>query len=94
MWCGPARELRRDDAVEIEAEEGVGIGIETDLGVGGIGDVGWAGVGASKPLFVDADVHGLDGAEGGIDEEGDGHGIEEGGGFLVPLVPYQKLRAH
>ncbi len=31
-------------------------------------------------------MHGLDGAEGGIDEEGDGHGVEEGGGFLAPLV--------
>ncbi len=56
------------------------------MGVRGIGGVWRAGVGAGKALFVDADVHGLDGAEGGIDEEGDGHGVEEGGGFLAPLV--------
>src|SRR6267143_2250500 len=78
--------LRGGDAVEIEAEESVGIGIEADLGVGWIGGAGRAGVGARKTLRVDADVHGLHGAEGGIDEEGDGHGIEEGGGFLAPLV--------
>src|SRR2546427_6494699 len=47
----------------------------------------WAGrVGTSKTLFVDADVHGLDGAESGINEEGDGHGVEESGCFLAPLM--------
>jgi len=80
MWCGPARELRRGEAVEVEAEEGVGIGIEADLGVGR------TGVGASKTFVVDANVHGLDGAEAGIHEEGDGHGVEQGWCFLAPLV--------
>ena len=76
----PAREIRRGDAVEIEAEEGVGVGIEANLGVGR------AWFGASKSFVVDANVHGLDGAEAGIHEEGDGHGIEEGRCFLAPLV--------
>jgi len=31
-------------------------------------------------------VHGLDGAEAGIHEEGNGHGIEEGRRFLAPQV--------
>src|SRR6266700_4196688 len=74
------------DAVEVEAEEGVRIGIEADLGVGRIGGVGRAGVWASETLLVDANVHGLDGAEAGIHEESDGHGIEKGGCFLAPLV--------
>src|SRR5229473_1206940 len=78
--------LRGGEAGEEEAEESVGVGAETDLGVGRAGGIGWAGVGARKTLFVDADVHGLDGAEGRIDEEGDSHGVEEGGGFLAPLV--------
>ncbi len=34
-------------------------------------------------------MHGLDGAEAGIYEEGDGHGVEEGGCFLAPLVVEQ-----
>ena len=83
MWCGPARELRCGEAAEVEAEEGVGIGIEADLGVGG------AGVGAGKTFFVDANVHGLDGAQTGIHKEGDGHGVEEGWRFLAPLVVEQ-----
>ncbi len=62
------------------------MGVEADLGVGRVGGAGRAGVGAGKTFFVDADVHGLYRAEGGIDEEGDGHGVEEGGGFLAPLV--------
>src|SRR6266851_2674355 len=62
--------LRGGEAGEEEAEESVGVGAETDLGVGRAGGIGWAGVGARKTLFVDADVHGLDGAEGGVDEEG------------------------
>jgi hypothetical protein len=86
MYRAPTVELWGGEAVEVEAKEGVGVGVETDLGVGGIGCVGRAGVGAGKTFFVDADVHGLDGAEGGIDQEGDGHGIEEGGRFLAPLV--------
>src|SRR5260370_17853537 len=71
------------DAVEVEAEEGVGIGIEADLGVGRIGRVGRAGIGASKTLFVDEDVDGVDRAEAGIREEGDGHGVEGGGGCVA-----------
>ncbi len=31
-------------------------------------------------------MHGLGEAQGGIDQEGDGHGVEEGGGFLAPLM--------
>ncbi len=58
--------LRGGDAVEVEAEEGVGIGIEANLGVGGIRGAGRAGIGASKTLFVDEDVHGVDRAEAGI----------------------------
>ncbi len=77
---------RGGDAVEVEAEEGVGIGIEADLGVGGIGRVGRAGFWESETLFVDADMHGLDGAECGIYEEGDGHGVEEGWCLLAPQV--------
>ena len=95
------RTSRSRDPAQIEAEEGVGIGIEADLGVGaierisrlgiagsvgGIGGAGRAGFGAGKSFVVNADVHGLDGAEGGIDEEGDGHGVEEGRRFLAPLV--------
>ena len=56
------------------------------MGVGRIGSVGRAGIGARKTFVVDANVHGLDGAKGGIDEKGDGHGIEEGGRLLAPLV--------
>src|SRR6267154_370288 len=51
-----------------------------------MGGVGRAGVGASKTLRVHADVHGLDWAERGIDEECNGHRVEEGGGLLAPLV--------
>src|SRR2546425_12820977 len=87
--------LRRGEAGEKEAEEGVGVGVEADLrigrvrwngSVGDVGGVGRAGVGARKTLFVDADMHGLDGTESGIDEEGDGHGVEESGCFLAPLM--------
>jgi len=46
--------------------------------IGSVG-VGRAGVGACKTFVVNADVHGLDGAERGIDKEGDGHGVEESG---------------
>jgi len=48
--------------------------------------IGRAGSARVKPFFVDADVHRLDGAEGGIDEEGDGHGVEKSGCWLAPLV--------
>src|ERR1700686_2462275 len=84
-----ALELRRGNAVEIEAEEGVRVGIEANLGVGDNGRVWRAWFGASETPFVDANVHGLDGAEAGIHEEGDGHGIEEGRCFLAPLVVKQ-----
>src|SRR5260370_29956272 len=80
------RTLWGGDAVEVEAEEGGGIGIEADLGIGRIGGVGQAGVRASETLFVNANVHGLDRAEAGIHEEGDGHGIEKCGRLLAPLV--------
>ncbi len=73
-------------AGEKEAEEGVGIGVEANLGVWGIGSVGLTWVGARETLFVNADVHRLDGAERGIDQEGDGHGIEKCGCLLAPLV--------
>src|SRR6267143_3323506 len=79
----PALELRRGDAVEVEAEKGVGVGIEANLGVGR------ARFGASKTFVVDANVHGLDRAEAGIHEKGDGHRIEEGRCFLAPLVVEQ-----
>src|SRR6266853_931197 len=71
---------------QIEAEEGVGVGLEADLRVGRIGGLGWAGVGASKALRVNADVHGLDGAKSGTDQEGDGHGIEQSRRLLAPLM--------
>ena len=61
-------------------EEGGGIGVEADLGVGR------AGFGAGKAFVVDEDVHGLDGADLGIEDVGDGHGIEEGGRLLAPFV--------
>jgi hypothetical protein len=77
------RGLRVNEAAEIEVEEGVGVGVEADLGIGR------ARVGAGETFFVDADVHGLDRAESGIDDEGDGHGVEERGGFLAPLVVEQ-----
>src|SRR5205814_7529087 len=78
--------LRGGEAGEEEAEEGLGIGVEADLSVGRIWGVRGTRVGARETLIVDANVHGLDGAEGGIDKEGDGHGIEEGGRLLAPLV--------
>src|SRR5258708_4682374 len=71
---------------QVEAEEGVGVGLEADLRVGRIGGLGWAGVRASKTLRVNADVHGLDGAKSGTDQEGDGHGIEQSGRLLAPLM--------
>src|SRR5882724_4794803 len=73
-------ELRGGEAREKEAEKGVRIGVDTDLGIGR------TGIGARETFVVYADVHGLDGAERGIDEEGDGHGIEKSGRLLAPLV--------
>ncbi len=86
---GPSR-LRVNEAGEEKAEEGVGVGVETDLGVGDIRRVGKARFGEGKTFFVDADVHALDGAEAGIDKEGNGHGVKEGGRFLAPLVIEQR----
>jgi len=54
--------------------------MEADLGVGS------AGLGAREAFVVDADVHGLDGTDIGIDNEGEGHGIEKRGSLLVPFV--------
>src|SRR4029077_6764331 len=65
--CAP--ELRGGEAGQEGAEEGVRGGVEADLGVGGIGGTGWNRFGAGETLFVNADVHGLDGAKGGVDEE-------------------------
>jgi len=85
IWRGPARKLRRGDAVEIEAEKEVGLESRQTWAWGQWAP--WEGlVRASKTLFVDANVHGLDGAEAGIHEEGDGHGVEEGRCFLPPLM--------
>ena len=90
--------LRGGEAGEDETEEGVGVGVEADLGVRGgggigriggarrIGDAGRGGIGASETFVVDTDVHGSDGTEGGIDQEGDSHGIEKGGRLLAPLM--------
>src|SRR5260370_17285189 len=80
------RALLAGEADEEEAEEGVGIGVEAGLGVWRIGGAGWAGVWASRTLFVDSDVHRLDGTKARIHEEGDSHGIEKSGRFLAPLV--------
>lgn len=77
------------EAREKEAEESVRAGVEAHLAVGRIGGVWRAGIGTSKTLFVNANVHGLYGAESGIDEEGDRHGIEESGRLLAPLVVEQ-----
>src|SRR5216684_3119813 len=79
-------------AGEKEAEEGVGVGVEADLRVGRIEGIGWAGVGTSKTLPVHADVHGLNGAKSGIDQEGDGHGIEESWRLLAPLMVKKRER--
>src|SRR5260370_5235264 len=74
------------EAGEKKAVEGIGSGVKGDLSVGRIVGAGRAGIREGKTFFVDADVHRLHGAESGIDEESDGHGIEERGRLLTPLV--------
>lgn len=61
-------------------KEGSRIGAQADLGVGRT----WFGAG--KTLVVDEDVHGFDGANLGIEDVGDGHGIEKSGSLLAPFV--------
>ena len=61
-------------------EKGFGIGVHTDLGIG------LARFRASEAFVVHDDVHRLGGANVGIEEEGDGHGIEERGSLLAPFV--------
>lgn len=56
------------------------IGVQADLRVGG------AGFGKSETFVVNSDMQRLDGTDFGIEDEGEGHGIEERGGLLVPLV--------
>ena len=96
---GEAGEKEAEEGVGIGVE--ANLGIESSGGVRKIGSVGRirgigrirgagrAGVGARKTFVVNADVHGLDGAERGIDEEGDGHRVEKGGRLLAPLVVEQ-----
>ena len=67
------------EAFHEEIEEGFCVGVEADVGVGG------ARLLAGVAFGVDGEVHGLHGADGGVEEPGDGHGIEEGGGELAPL---------
>src|SRR5204862_492395 len=81
-----AQGLRGGEAGKEEAEEGVWVGVEADLRVGRIWGVRGTRVGPSETFVVNADVHGLDGAEGRIDEEGNGHGVEKRGRLLAPLV--------
>lgn len=54
--------------------------MHADLGVG------CARFAARETFLVDDDVHGIDGADLGIEKVGDGHGIEESGSFLAPLM--------
>ena len=61
-------------------EESVGIGVHADLGVGS------TRLGASETFVVDADVHGLDGANLRVQDVGERHGIEERRSWLAPLV--------
>jgi hypothetical protein len=68
----------------LEAEEGVGVGMHANLGVGR------ARLASSKAFIVDADVHGFDGANFWIEDKSDGHGVEERGGLLAPLVIEQR----
>ena len=79
-------------AGEEEAEEGFGVGVKADLGVGGIGRAGGARVGARKTFVINANMHRLDRAKGGIDEEGDGHRVEERRRLLAPLVVEERER--
>ena len=51
------------EAADLKAKEGVGIGVHADLSVGS------AGFFASEAFVVDADVHGLYGADFGIENE-------------------------
>src|SRR5260370_42218550 len=100
VWQGllgrEAREKEAEEGVGIGVE--ANLGIESSGGVRKIGSVGRirgigrirgagrAGVGARKTFVVNADVHGLGGAERGIDEEGDARRGEKGGRLLAPLV--------
>src|SRR5580658_4654754 len=47
---------------------------------------------SSKAFIVDADVHGFDGANFWIEDKSDGHGVEERGSLLAPLVIEQRQR--